>query len=892
MIRKEDYKKYYEKGEHLGDGGFGSIYAGKDKKSKEEKAIKIMDKSRVREYLRSHGNTSSIDRDLHSYINAFTNEAKNMEILLGEKKDNKNAVILDECFENDEEFVIIMEKCDNNLNKHLACRKKSFNSDEIYEILKQLNNSFEIMVNHNILHRAIKPQNILLKYLNDERTKFLVKLKITDDSCSLKDKDSANFLSCDNERNYKIYAPEFLKEEKYYVESDLWSLGILIYLLYFKEFPFKGSSKETILNKITEDGINKLKEKLKEIKNSDLNNLIRELLVIEPKRRISWNDYFNHSFFRKKMDFRNFYSYDEKELGRSIFGIIHKGEDKNTHQKKAIKIMDKRKIKSKLEGKFDEIREATDEDLKPIIDGFFNEVNHMKILQGLNNENQNTVIFNEYFNTNEEFVIIMELCDGNLLQYVTKEKKNIRLNFDEIHDIISQLNNSFEIMVKNKILHGALKSENILMKYDENKHKYLVKLKLTDDSGQLDSSSSLINEDKINENLKIYAPEVLNMEKYTEKSDLFSLGVLIYFLYFNKFPFEGKTKEDIIKNIKKGLDLSTKNSEFNDLLKKLLIEKEEERISWKEYFSHKFFRINQNYSDYYEILKEKKGNKIKRGTGGYGIIYEAKDKKTNKKKAIKIMNKDRIKNDLMNQFDEIREPTDEDLKPIIDGFFNEVNHMKILQGINNQNENTVIFEEYFNNNENFVIIMELCDDNLYNYVINKNDTLKFEEIQEILKQLNNSFHIMDKKKILHRALKPENILIKKDDNSKILYKLKLTDNSCSLNESSSIDISDIIFYKNLCIYAPEVLNGEKYTEESDLWSLGVTIYFLKFKNLPFKGKDKKNILSSIKRGLAKDLSKNSDFNDLINNLLEIDPKKRMSWKEYFQHPFLNNNISE
>ena len=120
----------------------------------------------------------------------------------------------------------------------------------------------------------------------------------------------------------------------------------------------------------------------------------------------------------------------------------------------------------------------------------------------------------------------------------------------------------------------------------------------------------------------------------------------------------------------------------------------------------------------------------------------------------------------------------------------------------------------------------------------------------------------------------------------------MTDNSCSLNESSSIDISDIIFYKNLCIYAPEVLNGEKYTEESDLWSLGVTIYFLKFKNLPFKGKDKKNILSSIKRGLAKDLSKNSDFNDLINNLLEIDPKKRMSWKEYFQHPFLNNNISE
>ena len=886
MIRKEDYKTYYKKGKLLGEGGFGSIYSGIDKKTKKEKAIKIMDKKRVKEYLRSQGNTSPTERDMNSYNNAFRSEAENMRILQGKNKENKYAVFLDECFETDEEFVIIMEKCDNDLNKHLARRKKPFNSDEIYGILKQLNYSFEIMINHNILHRALKPQNILLKYLNDEKTEFLVKLKITDDSCSLK--DSSNFLNSDNGRNYKIYAPEFLKEEKYTEESDLWSLGILIYLLYFKEFPFKGSSKEAILKNITEDEIFRLKKG----ENEDLNNLIEGLLIIEPKRRISWEEYFNHSFFRKKMDFRNFYKYNEKEIGKSEYGIIYKGEDIKTGQKKAIKIMDKKRIKSKLEGNFDEIREATDEDLKPIINGFFNEVNNMKTLQGLNNENQNTVIFNEYFNTDDEFVIIMELCDNNLLQYVTEERNN-KLNFEEIHDLISQLNNSFKIMVKNKILHGAIKSENILMKYENNqKTNYLAKLKLTDDSELLDSASPLNNQDRINKNLKIYPPEVINLEKYTEKSDLYSLGVLIYFLYFNKYPFEG-TKEEILKKIKKGIPNElTKNSDFDDLLKKLLKENEEERISWEEYFNHIFFRINQNYTKYYEIIKEKKGKKVKLGTGGYGIIYEAKDKKTGQKKAIKIMDKDRIRNDLMNKFDEVREATDEDLKPIIDGFFNEVNHMKILHGINNHNKNTVAFEEYFNNNENFVIIMELCDDNLYNYVLKKRDLLKFEEIQEILKQLNNSFEIMVNNKILHRALKPENILIKKFENSKILYKLKLTDNSCLSKESSKIDVSNIIFNKNLCIYAPEVLNGEKYTEESDLWSLGVTIYFLKFKSLPFPGKDEKDILTNIKRGVAKDLSKNSDFNDLINNLLEKDPKKRMSWKEYFKHPFLNKKISE
>ena len=876
-IKREDYKNYYEELDSLGQSPFGDIYEGINKNTKKEKAIKIFEKKRVRNHLNSKG-ISLLDREMKIYVDAFKNEANNMKILQG--NNNENSVILDECFETDEEFVIIMEKCDNNLFSHLI-KRMPFNADEIYEILKQLNNCFEIMVNNKILHRALKPQNILLKYLNKEKSKFLVKLKITYDSCSLN--DSSNFLSSDIRINYKIYAPEVLKGEKYTEESDLWSIGILLYLLYFKEYPFNGNSKEEILNNITEDNINKLKKG----KNTDLNNLIEELLIIEPNRRITWEEYFNHSFFRKKMDFRKFYKYD-KRLGRSEYGIIYQGEDKKTGQKKAIKIMDKRSIKNKLEQDFNPVREATDEDLKPIIDGFFNEVNHMKILQGLNNENQNTVIFDEYFNTEKEFVIIMELCNDNLLQYKA-EVKNNKLSVEEIHDLISQLNNSFEIMVKNQIFHGALKSENILMKYEnEQKTKFLVKLKLTDDSGLLDSSSSLITQDKIITNLNFYAPEVINKGKYTKKSDLYSLGVLIYFLYFNKYPFEGETKEQILKNIKKGIHNElTKNSDFDDLLKNLLNENEEERISWKDYFNHKFFRINQNYTNYF--VKDDREEKL--GESGYGIIYKAKDIKTGKEKAIKIMDKRSIKNKLEQDFNPAREATDEDLKPIIDGFFNEVNHMKILQGINNQNKNTVIFEEYFNNKEYFVIVMELCDDNLYNYITKKNSYLKLKEIQEILIQLNNSFRIMVKNKILHRALKPENILVK-EEKSKNLFKLKLTDNSCLLNESSKIDITNTIFIRNLCIYAPEVLNEEKYTEESDLWSLGITIYFLFNKVCPFSGKNKEEILNNIKRGLAKKISENSDFNDLVNKLLEVDPKKRMSWKEYFKHPFLNNKISD
>ena len=65
--------------------------------------------------------------------------------------------------------------------------------------------------------------------------------------------------------------------------------------------------------------------------------------------------------------------------------------------------------------------------------------------------------------------------------------------------------------------------------------------------------------------------------------------------------------------------------------------------------------------------------------------------------------------------------------------------------------------------------MELCDCNLNEIIKTKN--LNAEEIKEILKQLNNVFKIMNKNSIIHRNIKPENILIKKLENNKYLYKL-------------------------------------------------------------------------------------------------------------------------
>ena len=93
-------------------------------------------------------------------------------------------------------------------------------------------------------------------------------------------------------------------------------------------------------------------------------------------------------------------------------------------------------------------------------------------------------------------------------------------------------------------------------------------------------------------------PEIIDNKKYTNKSDLFSIGIILYELYYgNK---ENKlTRNEIINNIKKGLKIKDNNNDnnndnindFNDL--KNLIEEcvknENNRIDWNQYFNHRFF---------------------------------------------------------------------------------------------------------------------------------------------------------------------------------------------------------------------------------------------------------------------------------------------------------------
>ena len=250
-------------------------------------AIKKIKKEQLKEDLKLELVVNEIsEKDFLKEIIKFNRELENMK-----KCHCKNSVEIYDYFDLENEFVIIMELCDDTLFKELAKTENGFKPKQIKEILIQLNNVFKLMNKYKIAHRDIKLNNILVKYLNKEKTKFYVLLS---------DYGVSNQLNSMSEK-YRtlagtqiIMAPEILNGEEYNNKCDLWSLGVNIFQLYTKKPPYVGQFQKHVLNDIEKKG----QSVLNVIKDQRLYDLLSKLLVRDPNKRISWEQYFEHDFFK------------------------------------------------------------------------------------------------------------------------------------------------------------------------------------------------------------------------------------------------------------------------------------------------------------------------------------------------------------------------------------------------------------------------------------------------------------------------------------------------------------------------------------------------------------------------------------------------------------------
>ena len=136
-----DYKNIYTNFVQIGEGSLGKIYKAKNRSTNEYRAIKIIDKEKIKKLLRNQYMKDDIDNEFKSYYKYFLNEIEYMKICC---KDNINSVKLYDYYDTDTELAIVMELCDDSLQSILNKKINGFNKQEIYDIITQLNNTFKI----------------------------------------------------------------------------------------------------------------------------------------------------------------------------------------------------------------------------------------------------------------------------------------------------------------------------------------------------------------------------------------------------------------------------------------------------------------------------------------------------------------------------------------------------------------------------------------------------------------------------------------------------------------------------------------------------------------------------------------------------------------------------
>ncbi len=223
-----------------------------------------------------------------------------------------------------------------------------------------------------------------------------------------------------------------------------------------------------------------------------------------------------------------------------------------------------------------------------LINYFFNKLNKLQSL--------NHII--TIYDGNEYFYVVEDYLLANLSDSIKASvEKEIKLF--HIQKILLQLKEILEELNNNNIICGGFELEKIGFSsfFDDWKLKisptmFLNSLFIYDN----ENFNNSVNEIPI-----LSSPELFNRETSLDKSDIWSLGVLIYYLLFNEYPFKGNLDFDNFQNRLIPIVKNIKDKDLADLLSKTFKININERITLNDFFNHSF--LTNNYEDENSIIK-------------------------------------------------------------------------------------------------------------------------------------------------------------------------------------------------------------------------------------------------------------------------------------------------
>ncbi|KAI8801467.1 kinase-like domain-containing protein, partial [Cladochytrium replicatum] len=279
MLEKKRVLGDYNIGKTIGQGAFSKVKIGFHIETNQKVAIKVIDKKQM-EAKAKKAKEAHEQREKRARRNSKTPTDANVQLLM--RLDHPNVIKLYQVVENEDECFVVMEYASGGeLIEHIAA-KGYLIEKEARKFFRQMTSALDHCHLANVVHRDLKLENLLL---NSERN-----LLISDFGLG------RTFQSDDNDLmktfcgtpNYA--AVELISGIPYTgVKSDIWAMGVVLYVMMTGRPPFVGENISQLYSKIKA-----VDYKCPDYFSADLVGLLKRMLVKDPKERASMDEIRQH----------------------------------------------------------------------------------------------------------------------------------------------------------------------------------------------------------------------------------------------------------------------------------------------------------------------------------------------------------------------------------------------------------------------------------------------------------------------------------------------------------------------------------------------------------------------------------------------------------------------
>ncbi|XP_064517259.1 serine/threonine-protein kinase 36 isoform X3 [Pseudopipra pipra] len=249
------------------------------------------------------------------------------------------------------------------------------------------------------------------------------------------------------------------------------------------------------------------------------------------------------------------------------------------------------------------------------------------------------------------------------------------------------------------------------------------------------------------------------------------------------------------------------------------------------------------------------------GEGSFGRVYKGRRKHSAQVVALKFIPKvGRSEKELKNLQREI----------------------EIMRGLHHPN--IIQMLDSFETDKEVVVVTDYAEGELFQ-ILEDDGSLPEDQVQTIAAQLVSALYYLHSHRILHRDMKPQNILLGKDGVVKL----------CDFGFARAMSIHTMVLtsIKGTPLYmSPELVEERPYDHTADLWSVGCILYELFVGTPPFYTNSIFQLVSLIVKDPVKwPTAMSPVFKSFLQGLLMKDPHQRLSWPELLSHPFIAGRVT-